>query len=43
VWAWYEAGPCGYVLHRYLTVKGHECQVVAPSIIPKRPGDKVKG
>jgi transposase len=38
----YEAGPCGYVLYRYLTKKGLECQVVAPSLIPKRPGDKVK-
>jgi len=38
----YEAGPCGYVLHRYLTGKGFDCQVVAPSLIPKRPGDKVK-
>lgn len=38
----YEAGPCGYVLHRYLTGKGYECQVVAPSLIPKRPGDRVK-
>ena len=38
----YEAGPCGYVLHRYLTGRRHECRVVAPSLIPKRPGDKVK-
>ena len=38
----YEAGPCGYVLHRYLTGKGLDCRVVAPSLIPKRPGDKVK-
>ncbi len=38
----YEAGPCGYVLYRYLTKKGLECQVIAPSLIPKRPGDKVK-
>ena len=38
----YEAGPCGYVLYRYLTSKGLECQVIAPSLIPKRPGDKVK-
>jgi len=38
----YEAGPCGYGLQRYLTRKGFECQVVAPSLIPKRPGDKVK-
>jgi transposase len=38
----YEAGPCGYVLHRYLTGKGLECRVVAPSLIPKKPGDRVK-
>lgn len=38
----YEAGPCGYVLHRYLTGKGFACQVVAPPLIPKKPGDKVK-
>jgi len=38
----YEAGPCGYGLHRYLTDQGLACQVVAPSLIPKKPGDKVK-
>jgi transposase len=38
----YEAGPCGYVLQRYLAGKGLDCRVVAPSLIPKRPGDKVK-
>jgi transposase len=38
----YEAGPCGYGLHRYLTRQGLTCQVVAPSLIPKKPGDKVK-
>ena len=38
----YEAGPCGYVLYRYLTKRGLDCQVVAPSLIPKRPGDRVK-
>jgi transposase len=38
----YEAGPTGYVVHRQLTDLGIECQVVAPSLIPKRPGDKVK-
>jgi transposase len=38
----YEAGPCGYGLHRYLTSQGFSCQVVAPSLIPKKPGDKVK-
>jgi transposase len=38
----YEAGPCGYVLYRYLTGKGLDCRVVAPSLMPKRPGDRVK-
>ena len=38
----YEAGPSGYVLYRYLTGKGLTCEVVAPSLIPRRPGDKVK-
>lgn len=38
----YEAGPCGYGLHRFLTGKGFECRVAAPSLIPKRPGDRVK-
>jgi transposase len=38
----YEAGPTGYALHRQLSRMGIECIVVAPSLIPKRPGDKVK-
>jgi transposase len=38
----YEAGPCGYWLFRYLTKKGHICWVVAPSLIPKKAGDRVK-
>ena len=38
----YEAGPCGYWLYRYLTQKGHNCWVVAPSLIPKKAGDRVK-
>ena len=38
----YEAGPTGYGLHRLLTSLGHECTVVAPSLIPRRPGDRVK-
>ena len=38
----YEAGPCGYGLYRYLTKKGYDCWVVAPSLIPKKPGDRVK-
>jgi transposase len=38
----YEAGPCGYWLYRDLTQKGYDCWVVAPSLIPKKPGDRVK-
>ncbi|MBB4120752.1 IS110 family transposase [Martelella radicis] len=38
----YEAGPCGYVLHRQLTDLGQVCIVVAPSLTPARPGDRVK-
>jgi Transposase len=38
----YEAGPCGYVLHRQLAGMGVDCQVVAPSLIPQKPGDRVK-
>jgi transposase len=37
----YEAGPCGSWLSRYLTNKGHACWVVAPSLMPKKPGDRV--
>ena len=38
----YEAGPCGYWLYWYLTKKGYDCWVVAPSLIPKKSGDRVK-
>ena len=38
----YEAGPCGFVIWRHLTALGMDCEVVAPSSIPKRPGDRVK-
>jgi hypothetical protein len=38
----YEAGPTGYDLHRQIIAMGHDCVVVAPSLIPKRPGDRVK-
>ena len=38
----YEAGPCGYALRRQLAKLGFGCEVVAPSLIPKRAGDKVK-
>src|ERR1700687_3000558 len=36
----YEAGPTGYGLYWQITSLGHECIVVAPSLIPKRPGDR---
>lgn len=38
----YEAGPCGYVLARMLASLGVDCAVVAPSLIPVRPGERVK-
>ena len=38
----YEAGPTGYGLHRQLSDLGHVCDVVAPSMIPRRSGDRVK-
>jgi transposase len=38
----YEAGPCGYGIQRQLSAAGHGCVVVAPSLIPKRPGDRIK-
>jgi len=38
----YEAGPCGYGLYRQLTDLGHDCVLVAPSLIPVKTGDRVK-
>lgn len=38
----YEAGPTGYGLYRQITSLGHDCIVVAPSLIPKKAGDRVK-
>ena len=38
----YEAGPCGYGIQRQLSRHGHDCVVVAPSLIPQRPGDRIK-
>jgi transposase len=38
----YEAGPTGYGLQRELTKCGYRCQVIAPSLIPKRAGDRIK-
>ncbi len=38
----YEAGPCGYRLHREILDAGHACIVIAPARIPRRPSDRVK-
>ena len=38
----YEAGPTGYGLYRQVKALGHDCVVVAPSLIPRKPGDRVK-
>lgn len=38
----YEAGPCGYDLRRFLQKEGIPCDVVAPSLIPTKPGDRIK-
>lgn len=38
----YEAGPCGYGIQRQLTVAGHDRIAVAPSLIPRKPGDRIK-
>lgn len=38
----YEAGPCGYALQRWIKDCGHECVVVAPSLVPRKPGERVK-
>ncbi len=38
----YEAGPTGFGLQRALKAKGYPCEIIAPSQIPRRPGDRVK-
>jgi transposase len=38
----YEAGPCGYELYRQLRSLGQDCQVVAPSLTPRKVGDRIK-
>src|ERR1700751_5009426 len=38
----YEAGPCGFVLCRHLRSKGVHCDLVCPSLIPKKPPNRVK-
>jgi transposase len=42
VHAFYEAGPCGYALQRQLTTPRVQCDVVAPGLIPQKPGERVK-
>jgi transposase len=38
----YEAGPTGYGLYRHIRELGHDCTVVAPALIPKKPGERIK-
>src|SRR6266540_314289 len=38
----YEAGPTGFGLYRHLVERGIDCAVVAPGLVPQRPGDRVK-
>ena len=38
----YEAGPCGYGIQRQLNTAEQECVVVAPSLIPRKPGERIK-
>src|SRR3990172_7920865 len=38
----YEAGPTGFGLQRHLVERGIDCRVVAPGLVPQRPGDRVK-
>jgi transposase len=42
VHACYEAGPCGYALQRRMTTPRVRCQVIAPALVPRKPGDRVK-
>src|SRR3954453_21735679 len=38
----YEAGPTGFGLYRHLVARGIDCDVVAPGLVPQRPGDRIK-
>ncbi|MBA3640142.1 MAG: IS110 family transposase [Acidobacteria bacterium] len=38
----YEAGPCGYALQRQMTTERLHCQVIAPALIPRKPGERIK-
>ncbi len=40
--ACYEAGPCGYALQRQMTTTRVACQVIAPALIPRKPGERIK-
>ena len=40
--ACYEAGPCGYALQRQMTAARVSCQVIAPALVPRKPGERVK-
>src|SRR6185369_8370475 len=40
--ACYEAGPCGYALQRQMTTTRVSCQVIAPALVPRKPGERVK-
>ena|SRR2546427_2862408 len=38
----YEAGPCGYALQRQISTPRVSCQVIAPALIPRKPGERIK-
>ena len=38
----YEAGPCGYDVYHQIRGLGHHCSVVAPALVPRKPGERVK-
>lgn len=38
----YQAGPCGYGIYRQLSAMGHHCAVVAPSLVARKPGERIK-
>ena len=42
VQVFYEAGPCGYALQRQMTTARVRCDVIAPALMPRKPGERVK-
>ena len=42
VQVFYEAGPCGYALQRQMTTARVSCDVIAPALMPRKPGERVK-